>query len=97
MLTEAQLAAELQISTRQVQRYTAAGMAPAVYLWAGRRGRPLSAQVMHHFYTGPRRILNPIALSSICAPCRPITSAMVFEIGHFLPKGGRFLQTWKTR
>lgn len=26
MLTEAQLAAELQISTRQVQRYTAAGM-----------------------------------------------------------------------
>ena len=29
MLTEAQLAAELQISTRQVQRYTAAGMAPA--------------------------------------------------------------------
>ena len=26
MLTEAQLAAELQISTRQVQRHTAAGM-----------------------------------------------------------------------
>ena len=26
MLTEAQLAAEVQISTRQVQRYTAAGM-----------------------------------------------------------------------